>query len=294
MIPALAVAVAISASAGAQDVVRAEAPNAAARPSALVPWEWPDCARVLSDTRESFAEAMCRAAASRTRFQSASDVLDAAAARHRVESIDQLRRAFSLASSTIEKRVALSELATTYSVVAADAPLAELAWRDIIALDPGNPAAYLALARAQERRGELKNEEITLAGARQALPQNVEIVEALARLYRIADRADDSIRAFREFADQDPQDASRRWRLATWYWQLQTLPRFQSRAAEFTAAGLKAIDRALALQPDDGDALTCKYTLLRRQAELATDPSAREAALAAASAVRAHILELKR
>jgi tetratricopeptide (TPR) repeat protein len=279
---------------GAQDVVRAEAPNAPARPAALAAWEWPDCARVLSTESETFADAMCRAAAARTRFQSATDVRTATAGRYRVEALTQFRRAVTSATSNIEKRVALSELATAYSMPPGDLAQAELAWREVIALDPDNPTGYLALAHAQNLRGAHGEEEATLLGARQALPRSRDIAETLARFYRLRGRPDESIRVFREFADQDPQDAKRLWLLATWYWQLQTTPDLTPRAAELTAAGLKAIQGALLLQPDDVDALTCKYTLLRRQAELAGDPAARDAALADARQIRARILELKR
>ncbi len=291
MIPAFVLAAVISA--GAQDVVRAEAPNAAARPATLIAWEWPDCTRVLSRERDTFAEAMCRAAASRRRFQSATDVLDAGAARHRGEAIDHLRHALTLASSNVEKRAALSELAATYSVVRDDAALAEAVWREAIALEPDNAVGYLGLARAQELRGARSDEESTLLGARQALPRNVEVVEALARFYLVSNRIDDSIAALRDFAEQDPQDAKRHWRLAAWYWQ-QSLPAFEPRAAEFTASGLKAIDRALLLQPDDVEILGCKHRLLRRQAELSTDRAARDSALAAAREIRTRILELQK
>lgn len=293
MIVVLLAALAMIASAGAQDVLRAEAPNGAARPASLVAWEWPDCSRVLPAERETFTEAMCRAAAARKRLQSATDVLDANAARHRAEAIEHLRRALTLAGSNVEKRAALSELAATYSVVRDDALEAEGAWREVIALEPENPVGYLGVARSQALRVATADEEATLLAARQAIPGNAEVAEALALFYRRTARTDDAIRAYRDFAEQDSQDARRRWHLAAWYWQ-QSLPPSEPRAAEFAAAGLTAVDRALALQPDDVDALNVKYRLLRRQAELATDPAARAAALQTAREVRTRTLELQK
>ena len=293
MIPGVLLAAAMLAGAGAQEVVRADAPGASARPAALVAWEWPDCSAILPAGQDTFADAMCRAAAARRRFQSATDVLDASATRQRGEAIDQLRRALALASTSVEKRAALSELAAAYSVVRDDAGQAESAWREVIALEPGNAVGYLGVARAQEIRGARSDEESTLVGARQALPGNVEVVEALARYYLASNRTDDSIRTLSDFAQQEPQDAKRHWRLATWYWQ-QSLPQSEPRRAEFTSSGLKVIDRALALQPDDVEALNCKYMLLRRQSELTADPAARDAALGAAREIRARILELQK
>lgn len=275
---------------GAQDVLRTEAPGGKPLPAALASWEWPDCARVLAAESNTFGEAMCRAAAARTRFHAATDIVDTDAARYRTEVLSQLRRAAGLAASTVEERAALTELAVTYSAAPADAAQADLAWREIIALEPEKPTAYLALARIQGERGALDAQEATLNGARQALPRNREIVEALARFYRTAGRVDDVIRAVREYADQDPADAKRQWLLATWYWQLQSAPALAARAPQFTAAGLRAIDQALLLQPDDPEALNCKYVLLRRQAELAPDAASRDAALASARQIRDRLL----
>ncbi len=293
MIFAAVLAAVALAGAGAQGVVRADAPNAPARPSALSVWQWPDCAKVLASGRGTFAEAMCEAAAARRRFQSAADLLDANASRNRGEAIDALRRALALASSTVERRAALSELAAACSVARDDAPQAEAAWRDLIALEPDNAVGYLGVARAQAVRGARADEEATLLAARQALPSNAEIPEALARFYLASNRVDDSIRTLSEFAEQEPQDATRHWRLAAWYWQQSLVPA-EPRAAEFTAAGLSAADRALALQPDEVEALNCKYRLLNRQAELSADPAARAAALAQARPIRERILELQK
>lgn len=290
MTPALLPLVVVFALGSAQDVLRTEAPGGRSLPVALASWAWPDCARVLAAETNTFAEAMCRAAAARTRFHAATDIVDTDAARYRSEILSQLRRAAGLATSTIERRAAFTELAVTYSAAPAEAAQADFAWREVIALEPDKPAAYLALARTQGERGALDAQEATLNGARQALPRNREIVEALARFYRTAGRVDDAVRAVREYAEQDPADAKRQWLLATWYWQLQSAPALAARAPEFTAAGLKAIDQALLLQPDDPDALNCKYVLLRRQAELAPDAASRAAALASARQVRDRLL----
>jgi predicted Zn-dependent protease len=283
----------MAAAAAVQDLERTEPPNLADRPAALVGWQWPDCTMALANETATFAEAMCRAAAARTKSDAARDLRDAGAARHTTDALAQLRRAVSLAASPLDKRAALRELAVTAAGFTGSNE-ADLAWREFIGTQPDDPMGHLALAHLQDARGAIEAEEATLVAARQAAPRSREIVETLARLYRRTGRIDDAIASVQAFADFDASDPSRQWLVAAWYRDLEHMPELASRSAEFVAAGLKAIEAALSLQPDYLEALTFKDALLRLAAERQAGAAERQATLAEADRIRLRILELQR
>lgn len=168
-----------------------------------------------------------------------------------------------------------------------------------VAREPNGPtskSAYLEIAKLQEARAATADAEATLQAARAAFPADASLLTALARFYTKTGQFDNAVGLMEEAAAQDPSNPQGHHVVATYYHEkvqkdgsLMPIERLM-----YIRKGVEAADRALALDPDYTDAMIYKNILLRHQANVEPDPSARVALIAEADALRNRAMELRK
>ena len=164
-----------------------------------------------------------------------------------------------------------------------------------LAAEPSNPAHYVALATALERRGAAAEAEATWMAARTSVP-TADVIRQIAGFYNRQGQFDRTIAMLEEVAALTPNDAAGYHLIGTYYQekiQKDNKLAHQDRWT-YTLQGIAAEDRALALKPDYVEALVYKNILLRQQANLEADPGQRKLLLAEADALRNRAIELQR
>ncbi len=166
----------------------------------------------------------------------------------------------------------------------------------MIDLEPDEVRNYFALAKVYEDTGRYDDAERVLATARGVRPADLEVYRRLAGFYNRQGKFAKTMEALADLADLDAANPAAQNLVATYYWQkAQKDFRLTSeRKLEYILKGIEADDRALAIDPDFVEALTYKNLLLRMQAGLTADPSARDSLIAEADGVRDRAIELTR
>ena len=166
----------------------------------------------------------------------------------------------------------------------------------MIALEPDDVRNYFALAKVYEDTARYDDAERVLATARTRKPADLEVYRRLAGYYNRHGNFAKTMEALHDLADLDVANPATHNLVATYYWEkAQKDDNLTSdRKLEYILKGIEADDRALAIDPDYVAALTYKNILLRMQAGLTADPSAREALVAEADALRDRAMELNR
>jgi tetratricopeptide (TPR) repeat protein len=137
--------------------------------------------------------------------------------------------------------------------------------------------SHFAMAALYEKFEKITEAEAAYRRAYELNSTSVKACSGLAGFYNKAywnghSRFDDAIATLEKCATLAPNDAVGYYKLATFYWDKAyrdvelTSPQKQS----YAEAGLRATDKALALQPDYCDALIYKGLLLRVKAQIAT------------------------
>ncbi len=166
----------------------------------------------------------------------------------------------------------------------------------MIDLEPDDLRNYFALAKVYEDTGRYEDAERVLATARGVKPADLEVYRRLAGYYNRQGNFAKTMVALHDLADLDAANPATHNLVATYYWEkAQKDPRLTGdRKLEYIRKGIEADDRALAIDPDYVEALTYKNILLRMQAGLTADPSARDSLIAEADALRDRAIELNR
>ena len=161
---------------------------------------------------------------------------------------------------------------------------------------PGGVAAYLELARLQDARGAHAEAEATLMRARQAAPANKDVLLALARCYNLQGDFSKTMDTLAAVERLDPTDPTAPQIIATYYWEKAYKDQrlLSADKYKYILNGIAATDRALALKPDYGDALTYKNLLLRMRANEETDPGLKQQLIAEADTLRNRAIELNK
>lgn len=165
-----------------------------------------------------------------------------------------------------------------------------------IAASPSGVAAYIELAKLQEKRGAYADAEATLMRGREATPASKDVVRELAGFYNRQGDFTKTMEMLDVIERLDPTDPAAPQMTATYYWEKafkdsRILP---ADKYKYVLSGIEATDRALALKPDYVDALTYKNLLLRLRAGLETDPVLKQQLMAEADVLRSRAIELEK
>jgi tetratricopeptide (TPR) repeat protein len=205
------------------------------------------------------------------RGEPANDRLLAAARDHYATAADLLVRPD---QAVVLKRT-LQFLAAIYLRDKLDQPdHAEPVVRRLIALDPGDPAGYFALAKIYEDAGKIEDAEAILIQAQAAAPDTIDVWSTSAQFYNRKGEFDRAMDSFQRITQIEPENSQHFYEMAVFYEEKVrkdfTITPLQ--VTEYLTKGLEAVDKALELRPDHFEALTYKNLILRQQARFEADP----------------------
>jgi predicted Zn-dependent protease len=151
---------------------------------------------------------------------------------------------------------------------------AEPVLQNMIRNEPGDPANYFMLARLYEDAGEGDEAERIFLAARDARPNDASVYTSLAAFYNRQGKFDKTIDALEQRAAKESNNPEAWQTIAVYY---QDKARKDSKLKDnekrdYVNRGLAAVDKALTIKPDYGDAMTYKGLLLRLAANLEKDP----------------------
>lgn len=165
-----------------------------------------------------------------------------------------------------------------------------------IAASPATLPLYYQLSKLQEARGAFGDAEATLLRAREAAPSDKSAAAAVAGFYNRRGAFEQAIAALETVAQLDAGNWLTHLMVAHAYWDKvnkdKALAPAQQHAYIMQAAA--AIDRSLALDADNLQALTFKSQLLKQRATLETDPVQKQALAAESDALRNRALEISK
>ena len=143
----------------------------------------------------------------------------------------------------------------------------------MIAIEPGEPTNYFALAKIYEDAGAYDNAEQMLLKAKDAKPNDGDVYKQLAGYYNRQGQFDKTIDAFEQGASKNPNNPEGYYTIAVFYWDeaYRDARLKEAQKKDFVLKGLAATDRALEIKPDYVDALVYKGLLLRLAANFEKD-----------------------
>jgi tetratricopeptide (TPR) repeat protein len=194
------------------------------------------------------------------------------------------------------KKSALEYLAAAYGSDKLNDPgKAEPVYKEIIALDPTEPANYLALAKLYEDSGRYDDAEAQYAKAEQVKPNDPSVLAAKASYYNRQGDFAKTIDALEKAAALEPNNPEGYHRVATFYWEKANKD-FRLSAAEkrdYILKGLAMEDKALSLNPEYMEAMTYKNILLRMQALTEKDPAKQKQLIDEADKLRTKAMDAR-
>jgi tetratricopeptide (TPR) repeat protein len=213
------------------------------------------------------------------------------------KAIDNYRKAADKNSDKQWKKSSLEYLAAAYGPDKLnDATKAEPVYKEIIALDPSEPANYLALAKLYEDSGRYDDAEAQYNKAKEAKPNDPATLAAEAGYYNRQGDFAKTIDALIKAANLEPNNPEGYHRVATFYWEKANKDFRLSPAdkKDYILKGLAMEDKALTLNPDYMEAITYKNILLRLQANGEKDPQKQKALIDEADKLRNRVIEAQR
>ncbi len=158
---------------------------------------------------------------------------------------------------------------------------AEPVLQTMIRAEPGDPANYFMLARLYEDAGVYDEAERIFVAAKDAKPNDAAVYTSLASYYNRQGHFDKTIQALEQRAAKDANNPEA-WQTIAVYYQDEARKDSRLKDAEkkdYVLKGIAAVDKALTIKPDYGDAMTYKGLLLRLEANLEKDGAKQQALL---------------
>jgi tetratricopeptide (TPR) repeat protein len=148
--------------------------------------------------------------------------------------------------------------------------------QELIALEPGEPANYQALAYLYEKAGRYDDAEKYFKKAVEVKPKDPATYKALASYYNRQGQFEKTMAAFDQAAQVEPNNPEAWHTMATYYQEKAYQPDSKlpdSTRRDYTEKGLTDEDKALAINPTYAEALIYKNILLRMKARYEKDPA---------------------
>src|SRR3954464_1340820 len=210
------------------------------------------------------------------------------------KAIDNYRKAADKNADKQWKKSSLEYLAAAYGPDKLnDAEKAEPVYQEIIALEPNEPANYLALAKLYEDAGRYDDAEAQYDKAAAVKPNAASVLEARVRYHNRQGDFPKTIAALEQAAALEPNNPEGYHRVAVFYWD-KTRGDFRLNPAtkrDYIQKGLAMEDKALSLNPDYMEAMTYKNILLRLQANIEKDPQKQKQLIEEADKLRKRVID---
>jgi tetratricopeptide (TPR) repeat protein len=195
------------------------------------------------------------------------------------------------------RRLALQYLVNAYGADKLNDPSQqEPILRQMIEMDPSDPANYFVLANVYEQNGDYEQAEQLLVKAREVRPNDASVYTTLAGFYSRQGNFEKTMESLHARAEREPNNPEAFYTIATYYWEKAnkdyTVP--QPERLSFVQEGYKAVDKAIELKPDYPEALTYKGLLLRQEALLIKDPQRQQDLVRQADTFRDRAVEIQK
>jgi predicted Zn-dependent protease len=152
---------------------------------------------------------------------------------------------------------------------------AEPVLQNMIRNEPTDPANYFMLARLYEDAGEYEEAERIFLAAKDNKPDDPSVYTSLASFYNRQGKFNKTIDALEQRANKEANNPEA-WQTIAVYYQDEARKDARLKDNEkrdYVNKGLAAVEKALTIKPDYGDAMTYKGLLLRLAANLEKDPA---------------------
>jgi tetratricopeptide (TPR) repeat protein len=161
-----------------------------------------------------------------------------------------------------------------------DVDKAEPIVKELVAIDPNEPANYQAMGKLYEEANRLDEAEAMFKKAVEVKPNDPYGYTLLAGFYNRQGRFEETIEAFTKVAELEPNNPQGWHNIGAYYQdkinQEQKIKRLkEATLREYAIKGAEAEDKAIALNPEYWEAVTFKGILLRYQAQYERDPAVR-------------------
>lgn len=194
------------------------------------------------------------------------------------------------------RKLSYEYLIAMYTEKLKDFEKAEPIAKQLIALDPNDPTNYSGLGKLYEDAGRYDEAESMFTKATEVKPNDAAVWSALAGYENRQGHFDKTIAALQKVADIEPNNPESWQTMASYYqdevFRDKTLPK--DKQVAYVTAGLAAVDKALALNPDYFEALSYKNILLRMEANQLKDPAQQKKLLAEADDYYSKALEARK
>jgi tetratricopeptide (TPR) repeat protein len=196
------------------------------------------------------------------------------AAQHYRTAIDKL----ATSTDTKEREIRRSSFEYLIALYAEDKlndfSKAEPVAKELINVDPNNPAPYQMLSRLYEDQGRFEEAEQYLIQAIDKSPKEATGYQLLARFYNDRGEFEKTMAAWNKRAEIEPNNPEAWHTIGVYYQDKVFKDKRLARdiAKDYTIKGIVAEDKALAINPEYFEAMTYKNILMRQQALYERDP----------------------
>lgn len=167
--------------------------------------------------------------------------------------------------------------------------------RELIAMQPDEPAFYQALGKMYEDQGDYEEAEKLFLQGVEVRPNDPVGYQILAGYYNRQAEFQKTIDAFMKRAELEPNNPEAWHTIGTYYqdkaYRDKTLPR--ATHIDYTMKGIEAEDKAIAINNDYVDALVIKNILLRMQANFERSPARQKELISEADRLQARAIALQ-
>jgi tetratricopeptide (TPR) repeat protein len=195
------------------------------------------------------------------------------------------------------RKLALQYLVAAYGPEKLNAPeKAEPIVQKMVQIEPNEPGNYFALMQIYENAGRYEDAEQALMKAREVKPDDPLVYSTMSGFYNRQGDFPKTMEALHKAAELEPKNPTGWQMVATYYWEKAykdhrlTTPQKK----EYIQNGIEAAYKALALNPDNAEALTYKNLLLRMLGNEETDMAKRAALYKEADDLRNRAIELNK
>lgn len=213
------------------------------------------------------------------------------------KAIDNYKLAGEKIQDPLWKRRSLEFLVSAYGPDKLNDPtMAEPIVKQMIELDPADPANYFQLAQIYENSGEYELAEQTFMKAKDAKPSDPAVYMQLAGYYNRQGDFPKTIDALGQRVAIEPNNPEAHYTVSTYYWD-KAYRDFRLKDAEkldMVLKGLESVDKAITIKDDYMEAIAYKNLLLRLQANLIKDPAQQQRLIREADQLRDKAEEMRK
>ena len=213
------------------------------------------------------------------------------------KAIEDYRKAADNITDLKWKKSSLEYLAAAYGPDKLNDPgKAEPVYKEIIQLEPNEPANYMAIAQLYEDAGRYEEAEASLQKAKEVKQNDPSVYTALAAFYNRQGDFDKTIDALTQAANLAPNNPEGWHLIATYYWDKarKDFRLSDAQKKDYIVKGIAMDDKALSLNPNYLEAMTYKNILLRMQANTEKDPKVQKDLLNQADQLRNKVLDAQK